>query len=223
MSGPMSMYLYVHDAILREVADIEGVAKELKWDDAVEVGALRDRLGWFQTMVRRHEDSEEQILFPAMNERFRFVAETYQFDHDDFEEHVWQGIEHAFTGLARAGGNGDRREQAALLYRESVALHEHMRLHISKENELLIPKLEEEFDVPEQAQIAGSMAGMFDPQLMAQVVDFTYRWHAAADREGMIRFLRNILPGEAFAGLTGFLKNQNPDSWPEMEQRIPDL
>ena len=31
-----------------------------------------------------------------------------------------------------------------------------MRLHIAKENELLLPKLEAEFDIAEQAELAGA-------------------------------------------------------------------
>ena len=221
MSGPMSMYLYIHTAIEREVAYLEGVAKDLKWDDADEVQALRDRLAWFQMAVGKHEEAEEEILFPAMEQRFRFVAETYEFDHDDFDNHLWTGIDAAFEGLARSNGNG--REHAELLYRQSVALHEHMRLHIAKENELLIPKLQAEFDISEQAEIAGGMAGVFDPQLMAQAVNFTYGWLSAPDREGMVRFLGAILPPEAFAGLRAGLAAQNPDTWPEVEARISDL
>ena len=134
MAGPMQMYLYIHDAILREVAELETRARELNRDDAAEIAALSDRMSWFHTMIKKHEHAEEEVLFPAMNERHRFVAETYQFDHDDFEVHVFEGIRSSFAGLERADGNGERKEAARLLYRQNVALHEHMRLHISKEN-----------------------------------------------------------------------------------------
>lgn len=223
MSGPMSMYVYIHEAILREVADIEAAAKELKWDDHAEVQSLGERLDWFRTMTRRHEDSEEEVLFPALNDRIEFVAETYEFDHDDFENHVFEGISHARAGLARSTAASDLRHHGEHMYRESVALHEHMRLHIAKENELLLPHLEREFDVAEQAEIAGAMAGMFDPELMAQAVDFTYGWHSAEDREAMLRFLHAILPPPAYEGLTSYLKANNADSWPEMEKRLAGL
>lgn len=222
MSGPMTMYLYVHNAIVREVADIEAASKELKWDDPAEVDSLGERLDWFRMMTRRHEDSEEEVLFPALDNRIRFVAETYAFDHDDFENHVFDGITRARTGLARSTTSAELRGFGEEMYRESVALHEHMRLHISKENELLLPHLETEFDVSEQAEIAGAMAGMFDPPLMAQVVDFTYRWHSTGDRVAMLRFLHAILPSPAYDGLTGHLATSNPDSWPEVEKGIAD-
>jgi zinc finger protein-like protein len=223
VSGPLQMYLYIHDAILREVADLEGRARELNRDDSEEIAELSNRLKWFHKMVKQHEDAEEEVLFPAMNNRYRFVAETYEYDHDDFEAHVFDGLDDALAGLARANGNNERRESARLFFRQSVALHEHMRLHISKENELLLPKLASEFDVSEQAEIAGAMAGMFEPQLMAETVGFMYRGQSPADRVGMVEFLMNLLPPEGFANLTDALKAHNEKEWAEVERRIPDL
>ena len=223
MSGPLQVYLYIHDAILREVADLELVARELNGEDATEVTALADRMTWFHKMVKQHEHAEEEILFPAMNDRYRFVAETYKFDHDHFEDQVFDGIDAAFAGLARSNGNGERKDHLRLLHRQNIALNVHMKLHISKENELLIPKLEKEFDIEEQIAIAGGMAGMFDPQLMGETVGFMYRGQSVQDREGMIRFLMNVLPEEAFGGLSGMLEGMGADDWAEMQRRIPEL
>ena len=223
MAGPMQMYLYVHDAILREVAHYEVVAKDLNRDSAEEIAAFSDKVAWFHKVVKVHEHTEEEVLFPALNARYEYVAESYAFDHDDFEPHVFGGFDDAFAGLARANGNGERIEQARLLYRQSVALNEHMRLHISKENELLLPKLQAEFDVEEQANIAGAMAGLVDPPLMGELVGWMYGGQTAQDREGMIRFLMQILPPEAFGGMSQMLAAKGPDEWAEMQRRIPEL
>ena len=223
MSGPMQIYLYVHEAILREVADLEARARELNRDDNDEIKELSNRLTWFHMMVKQHEEAEEQILFPAMNNRYQFVAETYAYDHDDFEVHVFDGIDDALTGLTRANGNNDRRNYARLFYRQNVALHEHMRLHISKENELLLPKLESEFDISEQAEIAGAMAGMFDPQLMGELVGFMYRGQPVQDRVGMVQFLKNMLPPEGFGNLANSLKSISEEDWAQVAARVPGL
>jgi hypothetical protein len=98
-----------------------------------------------------------------------------------------------------------------------------MRLHISKENELLLPHLEAEFDLAEQAELAGAMAGMVEPQLMGQFVAWMYAGQTPQDREGMIRFLQAILPAEALAGLTVMLRGLGDAEWAEMERRIPEL
>jgi hemerythrin-like domain-containing protein len=223
MAGPMQMYVYIHDAILREVAQLEVLARELDRDDADEVAGLAERMGFFNVLTRKHEDTEEQVLFPAMNDRIAFVAETYLYDHGDFDEHVWAGIDGAFAALGRADGSGDRKEGARRLWRESVALHEHMRLHISKENELLLPHLEAEFDLAEQAELAGAMAGLVEPALMGQFVAWIYQGQTNDDREGMLRFLQTILPPEAFGGITGMLSGLGDPEWREMQRRIPEL
>jgi hemerythrin-like domain-containing protein len=223
MAGPMQMYQYIHDAILREVAELEEVARQLNRDDAEEIAAFGDRMSWFGTLVHKHEETEEEVLFPALNERIQFVAETYFYDHDDFDEHVLADINTALAALGIADGNGARKEGAHRLWRESVALNEHMRLHISKENELLIPHLEAEFDLAEQAELAGAMAGMVEPELMGQLVAWLYQGQTADDREGMIRFLQMILPDEGLAGVTGMLSTLGDAEWAEMERRIPEL
>ena len=223
MSGPMQMYLYVHDAILREVAYFEIAARELNPDGAEEVTAFADRMSWFHEITKTHELTEEEVLFPALEARYRFVAESYVFDHDDYDARVFGAIDRAIAGLRGAEGTGGRRDHGELLYRQTVALHEHMRLHVAKENELLVPKLEAEFDVAEQVELAGAMAGMLEPPVMAKLVGWMYRGQPAQDREGMIRFLMQVLPKEPFVAITGMLAGCDAEAWTEMRRRIPEL
>ncbi len=222
MTRPLQLYVFTHDAILHEVADIEERAKELNRDDSAAITEFAEHLSWFHTVVASHERAEEEVLFPAMNDRHEFIAEAYFFDHDDFEKHVWAGIDSAIAGLTGAG-NGARKEDAMRLYRESVALHEHMRLHIAKENELLLPKLETEFDISEQAEMVGAMAALGNPQLLGQGVGWMYKWQTAQQREEMVRYLHTNLPAEAFAGISGILAGINADDWAEVQRRIPEL
>ena len=217
----MQMYLYVHDAILREVADLESRAKGLNRDDNSEIEELAGRIDWFHTMVRKHEETEEKVLFPALNQRIQFVAESYEYDHEDFEVEVFGRISDAIEALTRANGSNERREGAHRFYRQNVALHEHMRLHIAKENELLLPKLAAEFDLPEQVEIAGSMAGLVDPQLMSQLVAFMYKGQNLEDRVGMVGFLRDILADEDFANLSNGLRQLDETAWNEVTRHLP--
>ena len=223
MSGPMQMYLYVHDAILREVAYFETAARELNPVGAEEVTEFADRMSWFHEITKTHELTEEEVLFPALEARYRFVAESYVFDHDDYDAQVFGAIDRAIAGLTGAEGTGGRWDHGELLYRQTVALHEHMRLHVAKENELLLPKLEAEFDVAEQVELAGAMAGMLEPPVMAQLVGWMYRGQPAPDREGMIRFLMQVLPEDPFVAITGMLAGSDAEAWTEMRRRIPEL
>ena len=223
MARPMQMYTYIHDAILRDTARFEEVARDLNRDDSDEVAAFGADITTFHVRVKVHEHTEEEVLFPTMNERFRFVAETYLFDHEDFEPNVFDTATAALAALQASSPGGDRKDAALAVYREAVSLNEHMRLHIAKENELLIPHLEREFDVEEQAGIAGAMAGLVEPPQMAELVGWLYEGQSAEDREGMVRFLMRILPDEPFGRLTGMLAAKGAADWAEIQKRIPEL
>lgn len=223
MPRPMQMYVYIHDAILRDVADFEEAARDLDRDDRDAIEGFAESVRTFHRRVKIHEHTEEAVLFPALNDRFEFVAESYAFDHEDFEPNVFATMDTALTDIERAPAGGERRDAAVRLYREAVSLREHMRLHIAKENELLIPHLEREFDVAEQTEIAGGMAALVEPPMMAEVVGWLYGGQSAADREGMIRFLMGFVPEEVFGRLTGMLAARGADDWAEVERRIPEL
>ncbi len=187
------------------------------------MAAFGAELDWFHTMVKAHEHAEEQVLFPALEARYVHVAESYAFDHDDFEPHVFDGIDAALAGLGSATSSGDRVDAAQLLHRQAVALHEHMRLHITKENELLLTKVESELDLDEQVHLASAMAGLFDLPLMGALVGWMYDGQVAQDREGMLRFLMRALPPEPFAGISAMLAARDAGAWAEMERRVPEL
>ena len=67
------------------------------------------------------------------------------------------------------------------------------------------------------------MAGMVEPPLMAQLVGWMYRGQPVQDREGMIRFLMQVLPEEPFTAMTGMLAGTDAEAWKEMQRRIPEL
>ena len=68
MTGPMQPFLYIHDAILREVAHLEEAAKELDRDDEGQVGALAERLSFFERVLKAHEDAEEESGFDLIKD-----------------------------------------------------------------------------------------------------------------------------------------------------------
>jgi hypothetical protein len=58
---------------------------------------------------------------------------------------------------------------------------------------------------------------------MAQLVSWMYRGQSVQDREGMIRFLMQVLPDEPLAAMTGMLAGIDAEAWKEMQRRIPEL
>lgn len=175
-------------------------------------------------MTAAHESAEEKLLFPALEERYRHVADAYEFDHDHFGESFFGGMRSALDSLSSTGSNSRRKEDSATLYRSAIALNESMRLHVTKENELLVPIIANEFDTDEQIRIAGALAGTFDPALMAETTAWMYKGQDKSDRELMIRFFLNALPPEPLGKTIKMLSAiGSPADWKEMESRIPEL
>lgn len=224
MAGPMQIYLYVHDAIMREVADFEETARELNRDDTDEVAEFSERVAWFQRMNAAHEDTEESVLFPALESRYPHISASYEFDHDHLGAGLFDDLSASLAGLGRSDGGGERSRMARRLYRQSIAVNETMRLHATKENELLLPVLDREFDPDEQVSIAGRMAAQVEPPLLMEMISWMYLGQSPGDREGMLRAFMQALPPAAFGGVASMLsRTGSPDDWQEMERRIPDL
>ena len=224
MANPMEMYIWFHDAILRELAGVEDAARNLNREKSDEIEEFGEHISWFHSVTKEHERAEETILFPALERRYTKVAASYEFDHDYFEPNYFGEINACVEALSRAHDNDERIAQATRIHRQSVALNEVMRLHITKENELLLPVIGSEFNVDEQIDIATRMGALFDPKLMGEVSVWMYRGQNGSDRENFLRFLIRALPDEAFGKLAGVLSGIGPATeWASFESRIPEL
>ena len=219
MGNPFQMYLYIHEAIVREAGELEEAARDMDPDSHEETATLQKRIAWYHTMMKAHEAAEENFMFPALEKRYQLVAAAYEFDHDHFGPSYFDEIVAALGRLKRDG-----LPAVKYLYRQTVGLNESLKLHIAKENELLVPIILREFDQSEIGTMAAQMAGSFEPQLMAQTVAWVYRGQSRDDREGTIRFLMMALPPEAFARIGRMIcELDTPDEWQLMIQRVPDL
>ncbi len=221
MAGPMQPFLYIHDAILREVAHLEDTAKELDRDSESQVGSFSERLRFFQRVLKAHEDAEEEFLFPALENRFRHIADTYVFDHD----HTGIApVAEALASLGRTQGGRARAEEARSVHSQAVALHETMRLHVTKENELLLSVMEDVFSDDEQAGIMRQMLGYPPPELTSQILLWIFRGQSVTDREGFLRMGMQMFPQERFDSLVQSLSSAiSPEEWQDVIQRIPQI
>ena len=224
MANPMQMYQYIHDAILREAAHIEEIAKDLNRKDNEAVRIIDESVSWFRTVTKAHELAEEKILFPALENKHKHLTSSYEFDHDHFGKNYFDELKSGLNDLTASRDDGEGIHQAKRVHRQSIGLNESMRLHVLKENELLLPIASNEFDTPELIEIAGAMAASFDPPLMAKTVGWMFQGQNIQDREGMIRFLMNALPEEAFGNTAKMLSQlSSPAEWRELGNNIPGL
>lgn len=225
MDGPLTMYLLVHDGIRTMTAEFEATADHLDVDDRLGAAELADRLSWYERGVAGHEQGEEDLLFPALEEHAPRVTASFAFDHDNVAERSLFVMQRAAKELASLEPGVDRPRALHRLRRGAVALHEHLWLHIEKENQLLVPMALEVLPSEVLIEVAAGMAEHIEPTLRMEMIAYLYRHQGDHDRERMIRALNAALPPAGFKAVTqmlGAIGNED-GSWQRVTSRLPEL
>ena len=174
-------------------------------------------------VLRVHEESEETAIFPEMDNRYKYVSETYLYDH---QRHSggYDEIEGILTSLGGARGNSTKVELAQKLHRQAIALDAVMDLHIDKENELLYPLYDMTFTEEEQQSMEQKIMSHMLPDFMPRVAPWMFRHQGLNDREGMLRYGMKIFPPEHLGPMLKLLSGAvTTPEWEEMRKKIPEL
>jgi hemerythrin HHE cation binding domain-containing protein len=201
MESPARGVRFIHTAIEREAEEIERLAA------AGEAAAVAERLPLFKRVLALHTGGEEDSIFKDIDAHLPDVTAAYVLDHREEEER--------FAALERAAADGAPQP----LYRAAAALRDHLRLHIRKENELLIPIVERLYSPAEQgAQIARMMAA-FAPADFAAVLPWLIEWLDPVDRRAYLGIVEAAAPPERFAAVLGMVRaGVSPGVWATLER-----
>jgi len=211
---------FVHIAISAEVRELEATATAADEPDAL--AAYGARLEWFATIVKAHNDGEEDGLFAELEQRAPKVAATYLFDHHDESELF--AVMRAQLASARAASSVTRAGELARLRRQAIALTEHVTVHVRKENELITPLVLELFSPPEQGAQIGKMMARFSPELMAQVMPWMVGKLELDDRCAYVGMIQRVMPPERFPVACGWIRGGIGDAaWAALAARVPGL
>ena len=195
MESPARGIRFIHQAISREAREIERLAAED--GGGAQVAA---RLPFFRRALRLHTSGEEMSIFADLAQRAPHVPAAYLLDHRE-EEHLLDELERA----AAQGGPG--------LPRAAVALTEHLRLHIRKEEELVVPLLEEMYTPAELgAQIVRMMA-TFTPADFAAVLPWLITWLDPEDRRAYLAVMEAAAPQRMPQVLELLRAKLTPEAW----------
>ena len=195
METPVRGVRFIHRAILAEAGQIEAEASEGRG------AAVAERLPFFEHVLHLHNTGEEVGLFPDIEAKAPDIVPAYLLDHR--EEKV------LFANLREAcPAGGPKLAQAA------AAFAAHLRLHIKKEEELLVPLVERLFSIPEQGAQVGKMLAQFSPADMGQLLPWLVTSLAVDDRRTYLGLLEKALPPERFAGALGtVMAGVTPQVW----------
>ncbi|HXU82702.1 MAG TPA: hemerythrin domain-containing protein, partial [Polyangia bacterium] len=148
---PVRGVRFIHRAILAEAGQIEAAAADGRG------AAVAERLPFFERVLHLHNTGEEVGLFPDIDARAPDIVPAYLLDHRE-EKLLFANLRDA------CAAGGPKLAQAA------AACAAHLRLHIKKEEELIVPLVERLFSIPEQGAQVGKMLAQFTPADMGQLL-----------------------------------------------------
>jgi hemerythrin-like domain-containing protein len=216
MPGPIDSLRFVHTALEREILALEENVTTAKTPE--QAASLKERFEFLERFGHGHTSGEEVGLFPQIDEKIPSFSKTFVFDHGDER-----------AAFARIGGHlascakGDAGAHRALV-REVTKLADHMSRHIRKENELVLPIVNELFSREEQLAMIGQIIGKISPQEMAIGVPFITGWLDHDDRVAYVGILQRSVPEPAFRGLAASIKVRlDADAFAALAKAVPAL
>ncbi|MBN1560819.1 hemerythrin domain-containing protein [candidate division KSB1 bacterium] len=222
MSAPMNGFRYIHKAIRHELDALETLTGH-RSENGPELSGLADRLGFLRKVVKLHAAGEEEILYPALDSQVPRVTRSYSLDHQ-FEESSFDTIEATLTSLQSAPQGAKPRDLAWQLHRQVIGLNATLSLHIWKEEEQLLPLLDEYFGLAEQGAMAGQIVGHIPPEMMRPLLPWMLVALMADEQEDLLRTVMGTVPPEPFRALSAGVKARLPRAdWAELTKRLPEL
>jgi hemerythrin-like domain-containing protein len=220
VESPIRSIRFIHTAIRKECESLEEAVTEFDPRDEVKGEDLRRRFTFLHRTVKTHEDGEEDAIFPAADNRIYPVSAPYLLDHRVDQAHIKE-IGESLSGLAARAS-----EHAAIarqLYHRMVVVNSAITLHMRKEEEIVVPLLEQHFSVEEQKGMVGQAMAHFGPDLMPEVAPWLVRWLEPEDQEAFLRMMMSQMPPQLFAAAKVWVANGVPkEMWQEIVRRIPE-
>lgn len=220
MPGPLHALHFVHNAIRREVAELEQAVAQLDTADALQFAPLAERFATLGQFLYDHEHGEEDIFFPALEAKAPHVITAYELDHRNNDE-VMEQAARSFERLESAPSVAEARSVARELFVHTVALRATMQLHLMKEERHLLPVTELFYSPPEQGAIVGRMSAATPPERYPQALMWLFSRLSADDRAGLLGIMKMGAPPVVFQGIAGILADGLPTGeWLDLQRRV---
>lgn len=198
--GPMRGVRFIHVALSRELDLLEDDARGLV-AGTTSVDDVKARMEWLGYTLGHHAEAESVTYFAPLNERVPHSTDGFEDDH-----HQEEALRADMDRLIAAHEAGDGTAAAGFL-RRVTELNDLITHHMRKEEEVLLPVFESNFELPEQGAIVGAMIAHLPADFMARGLPWIYERIDPEDRVAYTAMLKGAMPPEPFAGIMGLVEN----------------
>jgi len=198
-------FIHIHGALVRDLARIVEGGERLFFDSFPR----------FARILSAHTELEEELFFPALEERAPGATVTTEVPHREIEDDLAQ-----LVGWSEGMDVPDfSRVQARL-----AGFQRDLECHLIEERRVVMPAMMENFSAEELWALDGRIMEFCSPEFMEEMMPW---WFTHMGLEGRVAVGRNMVAGidPAFVPvLSGWISNGlDTDEWLELIARVPQL
>ncbi|KAG6752916.1 hypothetical protein POTOM_042957 [Populus tomentosa] len=177
--SPILIFLYFHKAIRNELDTLHLLTLAFATGhQAVEIKPLFQRYRFLRLVYKYHSNAEDEVIFPALDNRVKNVANSYSLEHKG-ESNLFDQLFELLNSYTQ-NDESFPRELASCTGVLQTSLSQHM----AKEEQQVFPLLIEKFSVEEQASliwqficsIPVNMLAEFLPWLSSSISPVIFTW-----------------------------------------------
>lgn len=214
IKGPMRSIFYPHKAIITELGILKDLTEKLALNS--DFNELEDRVNFLSDVVNVHAKSEEDVFYPAVDELRKDISKVFIWDHE-LDEKYFQAIKESMAKLKGGGKQIDLEN----LNRNVCALSATLSAHAKKEDDLLVPLIDEEIDPMRQGEMVGKIVAHIPPHMMERVFKWIVSIISSEERADFIGIMKKGMPPERFDVVKGWTKEiLSENEWKELLSRI---
>jgi len=169
----------------------------------------------FARILKAHTQLEEELFFPALEERAPGATLTTEAPHRELEEHLAQLV---------AWSEGEDSCDFARVKERLVGFQRQLECHLIEERRLVMPAMMENFSAEELWALDGRIMEFCSPEFMEEMMPW---WFIHMDLAGRVAVGGNMVAG-VDAGFVPVLAQWisdglDADSWLELVAHVPAL
>jgi len=214
IKGPIRSILYAHKAIRTELDVLRDITEKLDLD--ADFDEIKGRVNFLSNFVDSHAKAEEEVFYPAVDELRRDTSKPFNWDHKLEEKH-FQSVKETLAKIKRYRNPSNFEGLKWNVYALSATLS----AHAQKEDDLLVPILDEEVDPGKQGEMVGKFVSHIPPHLMEKGVKWIIGILSPEERVDYLGIIKRGIPPEKFDAVTGWVRETvSEDEWKELLNRM---
>ncbi|XP_048330069.2 zinc finger protein BRUTUS-like At1g18910 isoform X1 [Ziziphus jujuba] len=207
---PMDIVFFFHKALKNDLEYLVVGSAQL----AENVGLLNDfhrRFHLIQFLFQIHSDAEDQVAFPALEEKGELtnISHSYTIDHKLEGEQfakvslILEEISELHASVSKSNSNMDmimlRHYQLCMkLHNMCKSMHKLLSDHVHREEVELWPLFRERFSIQEQERIVGCILGRTKAEILQDIIPWVMASLTPEEQHTMMSLWRKVTRNTMF-------------------------